>query len=110
MAIQVYRKEQNFNAPIGVAGVSQAPTRLANAYSKVSENITGMVFDRAVEDQKQEAREDVANFTMRDETGKLVVKSLPDSYSRIQKGVAQPILDRMYACLLYTSPSPRDRG
>jgi len=97
MAIQVYRKEQNFNAPIGVAGVSQAPTRLANAFSKVSENITGMVYDRTVEDQKQEAREDVANFTMRDENGELVVKSLPDSYSRIQKGVAQPILDRMYA-------------
>lgn len=97
MAIQVYRKEQNFNAPIGVAGVSQAPTRLANTFSKVSENITGMAFDRAVEDQKQEAIEDVANFTMRDENGDLVVKSLPDSYSRIQKGVAQPILDKMYA-------------
>ena len=42
MAIQVYRTSQNFNSPIGVAGVSQAPTRLANAFSQVTENIAQM--------------------------------------------------------------------
>lgn len=97
MAIQVYRQENNFNSPIGVAGVSQAPTRLANTFSRVTENIAGMVFQNDVETQKQEAVDNIANVTMRDEDGKLVVKPVPDTFSKIQKREAQPYLDKMYA-------------
>jgi len=96
MAIQVYRQENNFNSPIGVAGVSQAPTRFANSFVNMTENIASNMFERDAQDQKDEAIRQVNTMTVR-ENGNLVVKELPESFSRIQKRAAQPVVDRIYA-------------
>ena len=84
MAIQVYRTSQNFNSPIWVAGVSQAPTRLANAFSQVTENIAQMQYKVDVRKQEEQALDTVSQMSLRetdenDPTGRgtLVFKKLP---------------------------------
>ena len=104
MAIQVYRTSQNFNSPIGVAGVSQAPTRLANAFSQVTENIAQMQYKVDVRKQEEQALDTVSQMSLRetdenDPTGRgtLVFKKLPESFSPVQRRAVQETLDKMYA-------------
>lgn len=96
MAIGVYRKEQNFNAPIGVAGVSQAPTRLSNTLMNIQENISNRMFKQAVQQQEQQAIEEVTQLALRDpETNELSFTELPSTFSPVMRRAAQPVLDKM---------------
>lgn len=104
MAIQVYRTSQNLNSPIGVAGVSQAPTKLANAFSQVTENIAQMQYKKDVRKQEEQALDTVSQMSLRqtdpnDPTGRgtLVFKQLPESFSPVQRRAVQETLDKMYA-------------
>ena len=99
MAIQVYRTSQNFNSPIGVAGVSQAPTRLANAFSQVTENIAQMQYKVDVRKQEEQALDTVSQMSLRetdenDPTGRgtLVFKKLPEKTSHLDAELIEKII------------------
>ena len=61
--------------------------------------------------QKNEIAFDTAIVTKRDISNSVTATGSIEPVTKVEVGTqVSGIIDKLYACLLYTSPSPRDRG